>query len=271
MTADADLITAISRGDEAACQALVERYAAPLFRYCRLNLNDHFRAGDFVEREMAEWVRHVMDGDIPVTGIGDLFQRVRQHSEAYLLEERGKGLSGKQKRILELMESLPMIERLALDLVWLENRSREDVTRWLSLKENTILEVEIRFKQILGADDKIKEFLEYAAIQQVRQQAARRRSESETIRKKPPETGAFRPAGTGRPSGAARRPGGQGREDGPGGHGTRPGTGDAGKTGGTGKDAGGHPETGSDGTDAKRSESRPRRRRVDPRKLDFEI
>lgn len=266
MKAEAALIEQVKQGDETAFRTLVERYAAPLFRYCRLNLDDHFRAGDFVECEMARWLRHVSSGEISASGIEDLFEYAFQRSETQRLSERGKGLSGKQRRILELMETLPLTERLALDLVWLEDHSREDVTKWLALADNTILETEIRFKKTLGSDEMIKEFLEYAAIQQSRQQAARRRSEQETAYRRSGEETVPRRSSTSpstvRRAVSPRKTGESGR---------RTPSDSAEKTTGTPENTGGNSEGESGGTDAQRPKPRPRRRRVDPRKLDFEI
>ncbi|MBN1296385.1 hypothetical protein JXA80_06365 [bacterium] len=256
--AEIDLIRRIANQDMEAGRVLTERYAAPLFRFCRLNFNDHFRAGEFIEESLAQWLGAVARNDIHPESIKDLFSTLIEGCVSSAPIPRGKGLSGKQKRILELLELLPVIPRIALDLVWLENHPASDVARWLAIDKSSIERTARDFVSILVADERIKEFLDYAAIQQTRTQFSREKAEERERcgaedRRSPPAD--HRPAGT-----CPRRF----SEEPPAGSDPRSRT-------ARDSNLGGQAAKRPDGADAEHPEPRPRRRRVDPRKLNIEL
>lgn len=169
MIDDSSLFSAIASGDMKAAEIFTNRFAAPLFRYCRLNFTDHYRASEFVENIFAVWINRFQRCDTELQDVCFLFEEAFRSSSEHWRDIRGKGLSGKQRRILELMEKLPIKQRLAIDLVLLENHDRNDVARWLDIESGFIDTIVSGFLETLSKDPKIKEILEHAAVHQSRE------------------------------------------------------------------------------------------------------
>ncbi|MBN1879189.1 sigma-70 family RNA polymerase sigma factor [bacterium] len=270
MNDTSSLLTAVAAGDLPAAQTLTERYAGPLFRFCRLNFTDHYRAGEFIEAFFADWISRLQKGVIAPGSILDIFREADRYSRNQWAGERGRGLSAKQCRILELMNGLPLDQRVALDLMYLEDRDVADVSRWLGIDAETIQSSATGFFKMLASDETIKEFLKHASIQQSRETKTRQQED------RPRSVGPEKRHGSSRQPafGGNERSGWRGREATDTARG-RPDTGsekrgqprdsDTGKN--TVSDSGG----GRKPTYEERQKSRARRRRVDPRQLDFEL
>lgn len=259
------LIAAVAAGDMTAAETLVCRYSGPLFRFCRLNFTDHYRAGEFIEEFMAGWLSRLQCGDTEAHGIVELFERACRQSQGQWAGERGRGLSAKQRRILEILEHIPLKERLALDLLCLEDRTIEQISAWLDIDADSIRTAANTFFAQLSTDETIKEILTHASIHQIRaERTATQRDRSRPVsrekrletrfgqenpQKRPPGFSDRRRAGPEQTHiRAGGRPGSQAEEDGRG-------------------NAGGERRQ----TYEERQKSRARRRRVDPRQLDFDI
>lgn len=260
------LIAAVAAGDMDAAETLVCRYAGPLFRFCRLNFTDHYRAGEFIEQFLAGWISRLRSGDTGAHDIVGLFERACQRSQGQWAGERGRGLSAKQRRILEILELVPPKERLALDLLCHEDRSIEQISGWLDIDPDSIRAAAKAFYAQLSTDQAMKEILTHASIHQIRaERTATQRDRSRPIsREKGIETRLGKESSSKRPPGfpdrrraasgqkpdfrAGERLGNEAEEDG------------RGDTGGERRQ-----------TYEERQKSRARRRRVDPRQLDFDI
>ncbi len=184
MNHDSTLLTAVAMGDAAAAETLTERYAGPLFRFCRLNFTDHYRAGEFIDEFLAGWIFKLRKGSIPPGTILDLFREAFRQSSGRWVGERGRGLSAKQRRILEIMEQVPLDSRIALDLFYLEDKSGEEIARSLGIEPESIGSIASEFFNMLASDDTIKEFLKHALIHQSREkQTAGRKDRPEPLQR----------------------------------------------------------------------------------------
>ncbi|MGB4098825.1 MAG: hypothetical protein WBM02_05390 [bacterium] len=264
MKDDSALFSAIAAGDLEAAETFTRRLSAPLFRYCRLNFTDHFRAGDFVETVLASWINRIRSGEIGLQSIHSLFEEASRLSSGQWRGRRGKGLSEKQYRILEIMEEVPLLDRIALDLVLLEHHDKMRVAEWLGLNVEDIDRTITIFLDRLSGDEKIEELLTYAAIQQSRRKRvgslveeprSKRRRKMERVAEASGSSGEeSRPA---RKIWSGREGAGLERDE------------TAGRNHqGSGRDIS---EDKRVGTVKKHHESRPRRRRVDPREIDVDI
>jgi hypothetical protein len=267
MTDDRTLFSAIAAGDLQAAETLVQRFSAPLFRYCRLNFTDHFRAGEFVEMLLALWINRIRRGDIGLPSITDLFEEAFRMSSAQWRGRRGKGLSGKQRRILEVLEDIPLLDRLALDLVLLEHHDAGVVAQWLGMDVPAVSRSIEEFLNTLSKDEKIGELLKHAAFHQSqRKRAGPPGAKPRSHEREKPERAAE--------SSGPRRT--QTRSEGistgkTGSLSTGPGKTGPGRTGHERENTGGDAADECHTPDEKHRESRPRRRRVDPRELDVDI
>jgi hypothetical protein len=257
MIGDSSLFSAIAAGDMKAAEIFTMRFAAPLFRYCRLNFTDHFRTSEFVEEMIAVWINRIQRNETGLPDLYGLFDEAFRLSAGQWLGIRGKGLSGKQRRILEIMEEMPFTERLAIDLVLLENHNNVDVAQWLDLDVSVVDSLISAFLDTLSNDDTIKELLEHAAIHQSRE---RRKTAGEV----------FSPSkGRERQSKEMASPSGKSRPHSqtisqpikPNARGTPEISKNTRRT-----STGGRPSS-----DEERKKPRPRRRRVDPREIDVDI
>lgn len=265
MMDDSALFSAIAAGDLQAAETLTQRLSAPLFRYCRLNFTDHFRAGDFVETTLASWINRIRNGEVKLQSIRSLFEEASRLSSGQWRGRRGKGLSEKQFRILEIMEGMPLLDRIASDLVLLEHHDREQVAEWLELGVDEIDRAIEIFLNTLSKDEKIGELLKYAAIQQSRQKkAGSSMGEPRSGRQRKMGGATEAPDSRRRKSRSTRKAWSE--YDGERMESRRLETPDRIRD-----DGAGIAEDKRQGTVKKHHESRPRRRRVDPREIDVDI
>jgi len=269
METEKQFIMKIANDDIEAAKLFTEIYAAPVFRLCRLYFNDHYRAAEFVEEFLAGFIARIRTSDVPDKLAEGMFNSAwHVLNQRFSALKKGKGLSSKQKRILELMETIPLRDRLALDLVILENHSVQEVNKWLDLPDEKLKQIENNFKKMLSSDETIKEFLEYAAIQQSKQREARERARRKAEIQSTPQRGKQGYEGSYQRQSFSRYS--EERESVRRSSSAEYGSVRRSSTTSTG-DAGGETKKRSDGIDEKRSKPRPRRRRVDPRKLNIDL
>lgn len=263
MGTETELITEIQTGNMVAAQQFVERYASPLFRYCRMYFNDHYRAGEFIEEYLGMFLQRLRRHDTVSYSVESFFTEALLLSQRRKLDsEPGKGLSKKQRRIIELMSDLPLMDRLILDLVCLEGHSHETVSQWFEISVDRIEKIESSFHEILMSDETIKEFLINAATQQAKQEKARLKARDKSDRKGVQKHDSKSVPKTSRRIFSDRELSGPQtltKWSAP-----EPSQKDAGKTDGT-------DTAGSNENAEECKKPRPRRRRVDPRKLNIEI
>lgn len=158
---DADLVAALQRGDRlAAFDGLAARYAPRLHRLCWLLLRDEAAAEDAAQDSLLRAWR-ALPGYAPDRGALStwLYAITRHHCLALLgrsqlatfslddenqpleldvLPHDPQGLLDAQASLAPLVQALPEIQRVCLQLFYWEDRSVSEVAAMLGLPENTV-------------------------------------------------------------------------------------------------------------------------------------
>ena len=147
------LIHAIANNDQVAVDDFISCLGGTVFRYIRYRTSGHMPARSIAEKSFIRFIYLNRQSKIDQP-LEFLFEIVEDTLKTHISYSPGKGLSKKQFQMIQVLESLSISDRIAVELILDSNLPVEKVSKFLKLNENHIKNIQVEIiKKLAHCDD----------------------------------------------------------------------------------------------------------------------